>query len=65
MMIKPRDIVLIIKGEDFEGNNLVGKKAKVTNILTPMSKDVCITILDTGKPMFYPKEWLKVIERGL
>jgi hypothetical protein len=63
MFFKSRDIVEIIKGEDFDGNSLVGKRAKVSNILTPGSKDVCITVLDTGQPLFYPKEWLKVVER--
>jgi hypothetical protein len=58
------DIVLIIKGEDFEGNSLVGKRARVNNILTPNSKDVYIKVLDTDQVFFYPKDWLKVVERA-
>jgi hypothetical protein len=58
------DIVLIIKGEDFDGNSLAGKRARVNNILTPNSKDVYIKVLDTNQYLFYPKEWLKVVERA-
>jgi hypothetical protein len=65
MSFEVRDIVLIIKGEDFEGNSLIGKQAKVNNILTPGSKDVYIKVLDTNQVLFYPKEWLKVVERGI
>jgi hypothetical protein len=64
MSFQVRDIVLIIKGEDFDGNSLVGKRAKVNNILTPNSKDVYIKVLDTNQVLFYPKDWLKVIERS-
>jgi hypothetical protein len=58
-----RDIVLITKGEDFDGNSLVGKRAVINNILTPNSKDVYIRVLDTNQVLFFPKEWLKVVER--
>jgi hypothetical protein len=42
MFFKTRDVVEIIKGEDFDGNSLAGKRARVNNILTPGSKDVYI-----------------------
>jgi hypothetical protein len=61
--LQSKDIVLIIKGEDFDGNSLVGKRARVNNILTPGSKDVYIRVLDTNQVLFFPKEWLKVVER--
>ena len=62
MFFKARDIVEIIKGGDFDGNSLVGKRARVNNILTPGSKDVYIKVLDTNQVLFYPKGWLKVVE---
>ena len=64
MSIQGRDIALIIKGEDFDGKSLVGKRARVNNILTPNSKDVYIKVLDTNQYLFYPKDWLKVVERA-
>jgi len=63
MFFKTRDIVEIIKGEDFDGNSLVGKQARINNILTPGSKDVYIRVLETNQVLFYPKEWLKLVER--
>jgi hypothetical protein len=63
MSIQGRDIVLIIKGEDFDGNSLVGKRARINNILTPNSKDVYIRVIETNQVLFFPKEWLKVVER--
>ncbi len=62
-MFQSKDIVEIIKGEDFNGNSLVGKRAKVNNILTPSSKDIYITVLDTNQDIFFPKDWLKIVER--
>jgi len=63
MSFQARDTVLIIKGEDFDGNSLVGKRARINNILTPSSKDVYIKVLETNQVLFYPKDWLKVVER--
>ena len=64
MSFEVRDIVKITKGEDFDGNSLVGKRARINNILTPGSKDVYIKVLDTNQVLFYPKDWLKVVERS-
>jgi hypothetical protein len=61
--LQSKDIVLIIKGEDFDGNSLVGKRAIINNILTPKSKDVYIRVIETNQVLFFPKEWLKVVER--
>lgn len=63
-MLLRNDIVLIIKGEDFDGNSLVGKRALVINALKPTSKDAYIKVLDEREQvLFYPKEWMKVVER--
>ena len=53
MSFQARDTVLIIKGEDFDGNSLVGKRARINNILTPSSKDVYIKVLETNQKFYF------------
>ncbi len=62
-MFKAGDTVLILKGEDFDGNNLTGKKAIISNPMPPSFKDATIEVEGAGYQMFFPKEWLKVIGR--
>jgi hypothetical protein len=65
MFLRKHDIVEITKGEDFDGNSLVGKKALVKNIITPESKDAQIFVDGMEHDIFFPKDWMKLIERPL
>ncbi len=64
-MFLKHDVVLIFKGEDFDGNSLVNKRAEVINPLTPTSKDACIRVEGMSHDLFFPKEWMKLVERNL
>jgi len=57
------DRVLILKGKDFDGNDLTGRAATVTNPLLPLSKDAVIEVDSMSHQIFYPKEWMKVVAR--
>lgn len=63
MFFKAGDTVLILKGKDFDGNDLTGKKAIIANPMPPSFKDATIEVEGAGYQMFFPKEWLKVIGR--
>jgi hypothetical protein len=65
MYLRKHDIVEIIKGEDFDGNSLMGKKALVKNIITPDSKDAQILVDGMDHDIFFPKGWMKIVERPL
>ena len=57
--------MVITKGEDFDGNSLVGIRAIVINALTPTSKDAYIkTEQEPFQVLFYPKDWMKVVKRN-
>jgi len=63
MSLRKHDIVLIVRGTDFDGNDLSGRKATVINIITPQAVNACIRVEGMSHDTFFLKENLKVIER--
>lgn len=61
MFLRSGDKAIFIQGEDFEGNNLTGKTAIISNTFSPEFKDAAVTVVETDQSLFVPKAWLKRI----
>ena len=59
--LRSGDKAIFSRGEDFDGNSLVGKTALVSNTFAPDFKDAAVTVIETDQSLFVPKAWLKRI----
>jgi hypothetical protein len=63
--LKKKNIIQILRGTDFEGNDLTGRRAEIINIITPDTIRAHIRVEGMDHDMFFPKNDMKLIERPI